>query len=103
AVRRPLGGGTVVSEDVVDQRVVENLQVLQRIEQPADVVVGMFQKPGVDLHLAREYRLERRRHGVVGGNFFGSLREDRVGGNHAQLLLTRNVLLAQLVPSAVEL
>ncbi len=44
----------------VDQRVVEHAEILERIDQPADVMVGVLEEAGVDLHLALEHRLERR-------------------------------------------
>ena len=78
AVRRAFGGGAVVAEDVVDQRVVEDLQVLQRVEQAADVVVGVLEERGIDLHLAGENRLERRGHVVVGGDLVGPLGQDGI-------------------------
>ena len=71
----------------VDERVVEDLQVLQRIEQPADVVVSMFKERGVDLHLTGENRLERRRHVVVAGDFVGPLGEHRIGGDLMRVAL----------------
>ena len=103
AVRRAFRGGAVVAEDVVDQRVVEDFQVLQRVEQAADMVVSMLEERGIDLHLAGENRLERRGHGVVGGDFVGALGEDRIRRDHAQLLLPGKGLFAQLVPTGVEL
>ena len=43
-VRRALGGGAVVADDVVDERVVEDLEVGERVDQPADVVVGVLEE-----------------------------------------------------------
>ena len=57
AVRRALGGCAVVADDHVDERVVEHLEVGERVDEPADVVVGVLEEAGVDLHLAREDRL----------------------------------------------
>ena len=66
AVRGALGAGPVVADDQVDQRVVEHAQLLEGVDEPADVVVGVLQEPGVDLHLAGEHRLEVVRHVVPG-------------------------------------
>ncbi len=53
-VHRALGRRPVVADDHVDQRVVEDAELLERVEQPADVVVGVVEEAGVDLHLAGE-------------------------------------------------
>ena len=52
AVERALGGGAVVADDVVDERVVGDAQPGQRVEQPADVVIGVLHEARVDFHLA---------------------------------------------------
>ena len=45
AVQRALGGRTVIADDVVNERVVENAELAQAIQQPADMVVGVSMKP----------------------------------------------------------
>ena len=65
-LQRAFGGGAVVADDVVDDRVVEDLEVLEGVDQTADVVVGVLEEAGVDLHLAREHRLELVGHVVPG-------------------------------------
>ena len=74
----------------------------ERVDQPADVVVGVLEKAGVDLHLARQHRLEVVGHVVPGGDLRGPLGELRVRRNHAQLLLLRERPLALRVPAVVE-
>ena len=64
AVDRALGRRAVVADDVVDERVLERADVLQRVDQAADVVVGVLQEPGVHLHLPLQHRLERVVHVV---------------------------------------
>ena len=82
AVHRALGRGAVVADDVVDDRVVEDLQVGKGVDQTADVVVGVLEEPGVDLHLPGQHRLELLGHVVPGGDLFvprgqlGVLRDD---------------------------
>ncbi len=73
-VRRALRRGAVVADDDIDQRVVENIEILQRVDEPADVMVGMFEEPGVDFHLTCEHRLHLRINVVPCGNFLGPLR-----------------------------
>ena len=53
AVQRAFGRRAVVADDVVDDRVVEDAEVVDGIDQPSDVVVGVLEEPGVHLHLAR--------------------------------------------------
>ena len=54
AVQRALGRGAVVADDVVDERVVEDVQLLQAIEQASDMVVGVLHEARIDLHLAAQ-------------------------------------------------
>ena len=100
---RAFHAGAVVAPDPQDQRVVELAQLLDRVDHPTDVVVGVLGVPGVHLHLARVERLQLvgnvvpRRERLVAGRELG------VGGNDAELLLARERLLAEPVPSLVEL
>ena len=103
AVDGALGRRPVVAEDVVDDRVVEDLEVAHRVDQPSDVVVGVLEEPGVDLHLARQHRLQLIGHVVPGGDLVVPLGQLRVRGDHAELLLAGEGPLALHVPSLVEL
>ena len=58
ALERALGGRTVVADHQVDQRVVQQLHVPERIDQPADVVIGVLHESGIHLHLTLEDRLQ---------------------------------------------
>ena len=102
ARRGALGRGAVVADDVVDERVVEDLELAERVEQPAHVVVGVLEEARVDLHLAREHRLQVVRHVVPGRNLLRPLGQLRLGRDHAELLLSRERPLAQCVPAVVE-
>ena len=44
AVDRPFGGRAVVTDDVVDERVVEHAELVERVDQPPDVVVGVLEE-----------------------------------------------------------
>ena len=103
AVGRAFGRGAVVADDQVDQRVVEHFQILERVDQPPEVMVGVLEEPGVDLHLAREDRPHVLGRLVPGGNLGRARRQLGIRGDHAQLLLAREGFLAQLVPALVEL
>ena len=102
AVHGALGGRAVVADDVVDERVAEDPEVLDRVDEPADVVIDVLEEPGVHLHLALEHGLERRGHVVprrdlgVSRGQLGALRDD------TQLLLPGERLLAQRVPALGE-
>ena len=56
-IERAFGAAAVVAADVDDQRVVELAHVLDRLDHAADLVVGIGEVGGVDLHLAREQLL----------------------------------------------
>ena len=101
-VQGALGRGAVVPDDVVDERVAEDLQVLEGVDQPPDVVVGVLEEAGVDLHLADEHRPELLGHVVPGRDLVVAAGEIGVGGDDAELLLPLDRLLAQPVPALVE-
>ena len=103
AVRRALGRRAVVADDQVDERVVEDLQILERVDEPAEMVVGVLEKRRVDFHLTGEDRPHVLRGLVPGRNFVGPRREHGVGRDDAQLLLARERFFAQLVPALIEL
>ena len=106
-VRRADGGafgaGAVVAADVDDQRVVELAHVLDGLDHPADLMVGVGNVGGEHLRLPREQLL------LVGGQrvplrqVVGPGRELRVRRDHAEPLLVGEDLLAQFVPAHVEL
>ena len=102
AVHAALGAGPVVADDVVDERVAEHAEVLERVDQPADVMVGVLHEAGVHLHLAGEHGLEVVRDLVPGRDLLGPCRQLGVGRDHAELLLARERLLAQAIPALVE-
>ena len=105
-VERPVDGalrrGPVVADDVVDQRVIQDAEILDRIHQPPDMVVGVLQEPGIHLHLTGQHRLQRIGHVVPGRDLLMPSRQHRVGRNHAELLLADQDLLAQHIPTRVE-
>ena len=103
AVHRAFGRRAVVADDVVDERVVEDAEVLDRVDHPADVVVGVLEEAGVDLHLAREHRLQLVRHVVPGRDLVVARGQLGVGRDDAQLLLAGERALALHVPAVVEL
>ena len=87
AVDRALGGGAVVADDVIDQRVVEHAEIGKRIHEAPDMVIDLLQEAGIDLHLARENGLQVRRHFVPRGNFRVTGGQRRIVRNDAELLL----------------
>ena len=103
ALQRSLCGCPVVADDVVDQRVIEQIELFKRIHQPPNMVIGILQEPGVNLHLPDEHRLECGWHLIPRRDFFVPLRELTILRNDAQLFLPGEGLFAQLVPTLVEL
>ena len=76
---------------------------VDRVDQTADVVVGVLEEAGVDLHLAREHGLQLDRHVIPGGDLVVPGRELGVGRDHAECLLSSERLVAERVPPLVEL
>ena len=58
AVDRSLGRGAVVTDDVEDERVIKDVELLQRVENSAHMMIGVFHEAGIDLHLTAQYRFE---------------------------------------------
>ena len=103
AHERALGGGSVVAADVDDERVLEPPHVLDRLDDPANLVVGVHEVGGVHVHLAEEHLplvrvelLPLLQQVLRPGGELRALRDD------AELLLVREDLVAKLVPSLVE-
>ena len=62
ALQGAFGAGAVVAADVDDQRVVELAHVLDRLDDAADLMVGIGGVGGEDLRLARiEFLLHQRK------------------------------------------
>ena len=103
AGQRPLHARAVVPEDVEDEGVVELAHFLDRVEQAADIPVGVLLEAGIDLHLARVEVPLAVRERVPGGKRVRSRRQDRIRRDHAQRLLPLERLLAEHIPPLVEL
>ena len=97
------GAGAVVAPDVEDDGVVAHAELVELVDQLADLRIDVFDEAREDFH---QPQLERPlglgdavpcRHGV------GARRQFGVGRNPAQLLLAGEDALAQLVPALVEL
>ncbi len=101
-MRPALGACPVVGDDH-DQRVVQLADRLEEVQQAPDLVIGVLEEAGEDLHHA----------GVEPAFVVGELvpllhvgvvsRQHRVLGDDAQFLLPREHLLAVGVPAVVEL
>ena len=103
AVHGAFGRGPVVADDVVDEGVVEDTEIVDRVDQPADVVVGVLQEPGVHLHLPGQHRLQVIRHVVPGRDLGVPRGQFGFGRDDPQLLLPGERTLPLHVPPVVEL
>jgi hypothetical protein len=93
----------VVPPDVEDQRVVRVAHLLDRVQQPPHVPVGVLREPGEHLHLAGVQLLLGVAQRVPGREHIRALGQLGVRRDHPELLLAGEHLLAQLVPSLGEL
>ncbi len=100
---RTLHGRTVVAPDVEDQRVVQLAHLIDRVEEPADVPVGVLREAREDLHLAGVELLLGVAQAVPRGIRVGSRRELSLWWDDAQLLLALEGALTVLVPTVIEL
>ena len=103
ALGPPFRAGPVVADDVDEERVVHHAHLLQSLHEPSDLLVRMLAKAGERLHLPRLElfligRLGRPRRDLLRPlGQVGALRHD------AHLLLARKCLLAQHIPTLIEL
>ena len=79
--------------DVVDERVLEDAEILERVDESPDVVVGVLEEARVHLHLAREHGLEVVRDLVPRGDLLRAGGQLRLRGHDSQLLLPSQDLL----------
>ena len=103
AFKRTLARGPVVTDDVIDERVIERFGFVEHINQSTDAMIGVLKEPGIDFHLAREHAFEFWRLSIPCGNLLRTHRKITILWNYAELFLTSNRLLAQLVPALIEL
>lgn len=97
-----LGRATVIAGDVDDQRVVEDLETPERVDDTPDLIIGVLHVAGVDLHLPRQHRLEIIRHVLPPWDLLVPRGRLSIRRDHAELLLPGEDLLAQHVPPLVE-
>ena len=103
AVHRTFGAAAVVPADVDDQRIVELAEILHRPDDASDLVVRVGEIGRIDLDLPCEQALLVGREALPLLHVVGPGRELRSGGNDAPPALVLEYLLAQRLPSAVEL
>jgi hypothetical protein len=103
ALHAALRAGTVVADDVEDQSVVTLSFLVNGIQNSSHLCVGVGKKRRVDLGFVRENLLFFGGQRVPRGQAFRPCSQLRIGGNDTQFFLARKGLLAQLVPSLIEL
>ena len=103
AVQRALGRCAVVTAHVDEQGVVPLSQLVDSVDDPPDLRVGVGQETGVDLHQAPGHRLVAVV--IVGprGDLLGARREPGAGGNDAHFDLAGIYPFPQRIPAVVEL
>ncbi len=87
--RAAFAAGTVVANDVDEQRVVEHAHLGERGAQTADLRIGMREESGVGFHVALRQPALRGRQRVPGRQRRRPRRERGVGRYHAKGFLAR--------------
>ena len=95
------GAGAVVGDDH-DQRVVQFPELAQELGQPPDLMIGVGQETGVDLHHPAVQAARRRGQRRPVGHVGIVTRQLGVRGNDAEFLLPGEHLLPVGVPALVE-
>ena len=99
---RALHARAVVAPDPDHDGVLELAHLVDRVDDPADVPVGVLGVARVDLHLTGVEALVRLVQRVPRRERVVARRQLRVGGDDAERLLARERLLAHHVPALVE-
>ena len=102
AVGPALGTRSVVRESD-DQRVVEGVDAPEKVEQAADLKIGVLQEAGIDLHHPRVDGPLIRRAFVPRLDVRIVARQFGIGWDHAEFLLAGKDRLSVDVPAIVEL
>ncbi|MCY1516349.1 hypothetical protein D9M68_509700 [compost metagenome] len=97
------GAAAVVAEHEEHQRVVAQPELLQLVDDLADLRIGVLQEAGVDLHQPALERALGLGNAVPAGERLGPGRELGGLGDPAHLLLAREGAFAVGVPAVVEL
>ena len=100
---RALHAGAVIPPDPQHERVLQLAELIDRVDHPADVVIGVLGEARVHLHLPGVKRLQLVRDVVPRRERLIARRQLRIGRDHPERLLPGERLLTQLVPALVEL
>ena len=102
AVDHAFSARAVVAADVDDQGVVEFAEIVDGLDDPADLIVGVRKVRPVDVHLFGEELFLFPREGIPLRQFLRPRRQLGIGRHDAEPLLVGEDRVAQLVPAAVE-
>ena len=94
AVQRALGRCAVIADDQINERVVQDVQFLQAIQQAPNVVVRVLHETRVDFHLPTQHGLERLGHLVPRWDFLVACGELAFRRDDSELQLASEGLLA---------
>ena len=103
AVERAFRARPIVADDIDDEGIVALSEGFQSVDELADLRIDVLEESCEHLLHPGVKALLVRRGGIPGGNFRGTRRKLRVGGDHSQLLLVLERDFALPVPAVVEL
>jgi hypothetical protein len=88
-----------VADDHVDERVVEDLELGERVDEAADMVVGVLEEARVGLHRARQHGASARPACRPTRDLLRTRGQLGVLGDDAERLLAGEALLPHLLPA----
>src|SRR5437773_8623377 len=97
------GTRAVIAYNVNEEGFIQLSHVAYCLNQSPDFIIGLFSKPGEDFHLARQKPFLVGVQTVPSRNFLWARCQLSISRNDPHLLLPRDYLFSQLVPSLIKL
>src|SRR5437867_2415703 len=100
--RSSFGARSVIAYNVDEESFIQFTHFAQCLSQSADFIIGLFSKPRINFHLSCQKPFLVSIHGIPGRDFLRARCKLSVLRNDPYLLLLREYLFSQLVPTLIE-